>query len=508
MRMDKVNILLVDDQPGKLLSYQAILGDLGENLLMAQSGREALQTLLKEECALILLDVVMPEMDGFEIAAMIRQRPRLERTPIIFVTSYSTSDVDRLKGYELGAVDYVFAPIVPEIMRAKVAAFVELYRIRRELAQTNSQLRAEIAERTRAEELLRQSEERFRLMVDNITDYGIFMLDREGRVSTWNPGAARLTGYAADEIIGRHFSTFYPAEDVARGKPEMELRTLEAEGRFEEEGWRVRKDGTQYWSNVLIAAVRSPAGAIVGYAKLTRDLTDRKRAQEKAMQTERLAAIGEMVAGLAHESRNALQQIQASVEMLARRVKSRDEVSLVVEIQRAHDRIHDLLEAVRGYAAPLNLNLEDHDLAQLWQEAWHQLSAKRQGRDVEFLADTGDLDLRCRVDAFPIERLFRNILENSLAACHDPARISIECAAAEVNGQSAVRLRFTDNGVGLTAEQRQRIFEPFFTTKTMGTGLCMAIARRIVLAHGGQISVADNPPPGATIEVILPRGQT
>src|SRR5438874_4901475 len=126
--MDKVNILLVDDQPGKLLSYQTILEGLGENIMLARSGREALQMLLKEECALILLDVVMPEMDGFETAAMIRQRPRLERTPIIFVTAYSTSELDRLKGYEIGAVDFVFAPIVPEILRAKVAAFVDLYR--------------------------------------------------------------------------------------------------------------------------------------------------------------------------------------------------------------------------------------------------------------------------------------------------------------------------------------------------------------------------------------------
>src|SRR5207302_5520526 len=123
----------------------------------------------------------MPEMDGFETAALIRQRPRLERTPIIFVTAYSTSELDRLKGYEIGAVDFVFAPIIPEILRAKVAALVELYRIRRELGLANAKLRAEIAERTQAEEELRQSEVRFRFMVENVSDYGIFMLDPEGR---------------------------------------------------------------------------------------------------------------------------------------------------------------------------------------------------------------------------------------------------------------------------------------------------------------------------------------
>ncbi len=161
--MDKVNILLVDDQPGKLLSYQAILADRGENLVLARSGREALQYLLKQEFALILLDVMMPDMDGFETATLIRQHPRLEQTPIIFMTAFSTSDLDRLKGYELGAVDYVFAPIVPEILRAKVSVFVELHRKRQELqslnqtlTQTNAALIAEVGERKRAEAALEE----------------------------------------------------------------------------------------------------------------------------------------------------------------------------------------------------------------------------------------------------------------------------------------------------------------------------------------------------------------
>jgi signal transduction histidine kinase len=378
--MDKVNILLVDDQPGKLLTYQAVLEDLGERLVPVQSGREALQFLLKEECAVILLDIVMPEMDGFETAAMIRQRERLERTPIIFLTSYSTSDLDRIKGYEYGAIDVVFAPIVPEILRAKVLALVELYRVRRELAQANEQLRAEIVER--------------------------------------------------------------------------------------------------------------------------------RRAQEQALQAERLAAIGQMVAGLAHESRNALQQIQASVEMLARRVRTEPEASLVSEIQKAHDRIHRLLEQVRGYVSPLKLKCELHDLSAIWREAWRQLSAEHQGRDVQFHADADGVELRCAVDPFPIERVFANILENSLEACSDPARITISCSEAELNCTGAIRIRVADNGTGLTNEQRQHLFEPFYTTKTTGTGLGLAIAKRIVEAHGGAIAVADEGGPGTTIEILLPRGRS
>ena len=304
--MDKANILLVDDQPGKLLSYQAILADLNQNLVCAGSGLEALQRLLEEEYALILLDVVMPGMDGFETAALIRQRPRLE-TPIIFLTSYNTSDMDRLKGYELGAVDYVFAPVIPAILLGKVSVFVELYRKRNELAQANELLRAEIAER--------------------------------------------------------------------------------------------------------------------------------KRAQELALQAERLAAIGQMVAGLAHESRNSLQQIHAAAAMLARRLPVGSEAALLTEINKAHDRLHDLLEAVRGYAAPIKLCREVHDLADLWRAAWSELAPLRQGRVVRFHDDTEAVDRRCLVDALAIVRLFRNLFENSLDACRDPASIDIHCCGG---GQGAV----------------------------------------------------------------------
>jgi signal transduction histidine kinase len=378
--MEKVNILLVDDQPAKLLSYQAVLEELDQNLVLARSGREALQALLKQEFALVLLDVVMPEMDGFETATLIRERPRLKDTPIIFLTAFGASDMDRLKGYQMGAVDFIFAPVVPEIMRAKVSVFVELYRHRLELAQKNEQLQAEIAER--------------------------------------------------------------------------------------------------------------------------------KRAQEQALHAERLAAIGEMVAGLAHESRNALQQIQASVEMLGRRVSRDSESYLVNEIQKAHDRLHQLLEEVRGYVTPLELSCEMHDLGRLWKEAWDRLAPMRQRRDVALLVDTGDVDLRCCVDPSPAERLFRNVLESALAACGKAGRIAIRCREDQLNEHPAVCVRIEDSGVSLTEEQKKRIFEPFFTTKTRGSGLGMAIAKRIVEAHGGRIAVANGVDCGTAIEVLLPRGRS
>lgn len=376
--MGKLNILVVDDQPGKLLTYETILADLQENLRMVKSGREALHYLLHEEVAVILLDVVMPEMDGFETATLIRQHPRLEHTPIIFVTAFSTSEFDTLKGYELGAVDYVFVPVVPEILRAKVSVFVELHRKRRDLARAN--------------------------------------------------------------------------------------------------------------------------------AKLNVEITERKRAQEQALQAERLAAIGQMVTGIAHESRNALQQIQASLEMLARRLKNGPELGFVAEIQKAQDRLYHLFEAVRGYAAPIRLTRKECGLAGLWREAWSQLTSYGQRNDVKLHEEINDVNLRCTVDPFAIERVFRNVLENALEACRDPVEIVIRFAETQLDGQPAVGISIRDNGPGLTAEQRQNIFVPFFTTKSRGTGLGMAIAQRIVEAHGGQITVGAENREGTEIHIILPRG--
>jgi two-component system, LuxR family, sensor kinase FixL len=242
--------------------------------------------------------------------------------------------------------------------------------------------------------------------------------------------------------------------------------------------------------------------------RLRAESAERERAQEQALQAERLAAIGQMVAGLAHESRNSLQQMHAAAAMLARRLRDGPESSLVGEINMAHDRLHDLLEAVRAYAMPLKLNREDDDLAKLWRAAWDGLAHLRQGRVVRFLEDAGERAARCWVDGGAMVRLFRILLKNSLEACADPAMIEVRCRPAHLGGQPALRVEIADDGTGLTDEQRQRLFEPFYTTKIRGTGLGLACARRIVQAHGGQMAVRAGPSRGTEIEVLLPKGPT
>jgi signal transduction histidine kinase len=235
---------------------------------------------------------------------------------------------------------------------------------------------------------------------------------------------------------------------------------------------------------------------------------ERKRAEEKVRQAERLAAIGEMVTGLAHESRNALQRAEACLELLALRVKDRPELlPLVHDIQKAQDHLHYLYEEVRGYAAPINLKRQRTDLGVLLGETWEDL-ASRNGRQAQLEQQSAGVDLACEADPMALGQVFRNVLENALSAGADPVEIRAAWSATELEGQPALRMCLVDNGPGMSAEVRAKVFEPFFTTKTQGTGLGMAIARRIVEAHGGRIGLGPPRERGAEIVLTLPRTST
>ncbi|WP_397571602.1 PAS domain S-box protein [Schlesneria sp. T3-172] len=262
---DSGRILLVDDNPSNLLAIRSLLEDLAQDIVEVRSGDEAIQRAATEEFAVILLDVKMPGLSGFETAAAIRSGERSHHTPIILITAGDLERSQLQEGYALGAVDFLSKPIMPVALQAKVKSFVHLFQ-----------------EKQRA----RHESDQFRLLVQGTTDYAIFMLDPQGRVATWNAGAERIKGYRADEIIGQHFTKFYPQEAIDRGWPEYELKVATAEGRFEDEGWRLRKDGSQFWAVVVITALRDVNGNLRGFSKVTRDLTARKRVEESLRQTE------------------------------------------------------------------------------------------------------------------------------------------------------------------------------------------------------------------------------
>jgi len=237
------------------------------------------------------------------------------------------------------------------------------------------------------------------------------------------------------------------------------------------------------------------------------DVTERKRSQERQLQQERLAAIGQTMTGLVHESRNALQRSKACLEMLALEIEDRPEaLNLVARIQNAQDYLHQLYEEVREYAAPINLRRNPCDLAQVWRDTWDDLAHVREAKELKLREVRNLENLTADIDRIAIGQVFRNILENAISVSPRQGEICIRCDEISLYDRPAIAIAFCDQGPGFTPEQRKRIFEPFFTTKTKGTGLGMAIAQRIVESHGGRIRLGDPDRVGAEIMVILPQG--
>lgn len=258
-------ILIVDDDARSLMAMETLLTGPGRVVITADSGQEALRQVLRHDFAVILLDVRMPRVDGFEAAELIRQREQSRHTPIIFLSAVDKLDDDVFRGLASGAVDYLFKPVVPEVLQSKVSVFVELYRMR---------------ERVKLQ-AVREGEERFSLLVNSIRDYSILLLSPEGTITTWNPGVRLVEGYEAPEIIGRNHAVLFTPEDVARGCPVQALEMAASAGQHEDEGWRVRKDGSKFWANVVITAMKDEAGKLSGFARVARDLTERKAAEEQ-----------------------------------------------------------------------------------------------------------------------------------------------------------------------------------------------------------------------------------
>jgi PAS domain S-box-containing protein len=344
--------------------------------------------------------------------------------------------------------------------------------------------REKLAERQR-------SEVKFRMLVEAAACM-VIILREDDSIVYFSPHSELLTGYAEREVLGRQFLPLFVPE-WARGDVAAEVAaTVAGRPTRAYEAPLMRRDGNQRWlvwnAQRLDDFEGGPAVLAVG-----QDFTERREAQERLLRSERLAGIGQMVTGIAHESRNALQRIQSCSEMLELEIEGNEEaVRLLRRSQEAQDNLLRLFDEVRGFVAPIQLERSRWRLDSVWREAWQLLETARRERDAAIVEDVGRADLNLQVDRFRMLQVFRNLFENSLAACRDPVLIRISCRDVELHGKSAVEVHVEDNGPGLTPEARTNVFEPFFTTKTKGTGLGMSIARRIVDAHGGRIAVCDS----------------
>jgi PAS domain S-box-containing protein len=402
----------------------------------------------------------------------------------------------------------------------------------------------DVTERRRAETELRISEERLRLLITSVKDYAIFVLDPTGHVSTWNPGAERLKGYSADDIIGTHFSRFYPEEDVRAGKCEFELETAERDGRFEDEGWRLRKDGTRFWANVVITPIRDATGALIGFAKVTRDLSERKRyeeerinlaraeesrriAEENQERTEALAESlrqardkaeestrlkDEFLATVSHELRTPLSAILGWSRMLQAGQLGAEKVSraldsIVRNATAQNQIIDDLLDVSRIIAGQLRLEVELLDVNQIVSAAIDVIrpAADARGVDLHVMLDP-DAGI-IKGDAGRLQQVLWNLLTNAVKFTPRGGRIHVTLQRDD----SAVRIEVADTGKGVSPEFLARVFDRFAqeessnSRRTGGLGLGLAIVKHLVELHGGTVEAhSDGEGTGACFIVKIP----
>jgi len=375
-------------------------------------------------------------------------------------------------------------------------------------------LLADITARKRAEEALRESEERYRLLVEGVKDHAILSLDPEGRIMSWNAAAERLHGYKAEEVVGKPFSVFHPPELEGAAAVE-ELATALKDGRCEIEGWRVRKDGSRFYANVLLAPLRDAEGRLVGFSKLTRDLTEARRAREdlelarqQVARTEKLSTMGTLVSGVAHEIRTPLTAIANSLFMMKMRLDRgptaeelrsstfRQHMDLALE---GIDRINRLVQDLRRFTkVPVGQGRVRAGLDDVAGEALSLFRAAYRGR-IEVASELRPTP-PCEVDRAQIQQLVLNLLQNASEAMPHGGTVRLLTGAS---GTHAF-IRVVDTGVGMPPEVTKRMFEEFFTTKPEGTGLGLSIVRRIVEAHGGRIEHHTEEGKGTTFTIHVP----
>ncbi|WIG53647.1 MAG: Two-component system sensor histidine kinase/response regulator hybrid [Afipia sp.] len=379
----------------------------------------------------------------------------------------------------------------------------------------------DLTERKAAQDRLRQKEEQFRLLVQSVTDYALYMIDPEGYVSSWNLGAERIKQYRAEEIIGQHFSKFYTEGDRLKGEPQNALATARREGRFEKEGWRVRKDGTQFWANIIIDPIRDETGAIIGFAKITRDITERRetqkaleQAREALAHSQKMDAIGQLTGGIAHDFNNLLMVILGSLELAGKRLPDDARVAtLISNATQAAQRGAALTQRMLAFARRQDLDLKPIDIPALVRGMTDLLQSSL-GPSVQIETRFPlKLDL-VHADANQLEMALLNLAVNARDAMPDGGSIVIAAREETVKPRSRsklkagryVRLSVKDTGEGMDKATLRRAMEPFFTTKGVGrgTGLGLSMVHGMTEQSGGRFFLKSQKGEGTTAEIWLP----
>ena len=545
---DRLNILLVDDQPAKLLSYEVILSGLGENLVKAGSAREALEKLLKVDVAVILVDVCMPELDGFELATIVREHPRFQKTAIIFVSAIQITDLDRLRGYEAGAVDYVPVPVVPEVLRAKVKIFAELYRKTRDLERLNAELEQRVAERTSALEAstgrLRESEQR-RSLALAAGRMGSWDWDLASGEYRWDEGQYRIFGLDPESFVPTAenvFGLLHP-DDVPRMRSAA-ARSVDSGQPFDIEFRILRRGGDVRWCITGAAPTLDAEGAAVRLSGVTYDITERKRDEESLKQlnedlehrieertrereialaqlfeAQKIDTIGQLTGGVAHDFNNLLMAVLGSLELLNKRLPPGDARAkrLLDNAVKGAERGAALTQRLLAFARRQELKPENIDVAAL--VAGMEDFLKRAVGPAISISKSLPQDLApVRADANQLELALLNLAVNARDAMPLGGSVSITAGERTVRpGSDAVPpgllprdyvlISVSDTGLGMDEATLARATEPFFTTKGpgKGTGLGLSMVHGLAAQSGGALRLLSQMGQGTTVELWLPK---
>ena len=391
----------------------------------------------------------------------------------------------------------------------------------------SDRLDREMGEHSRTQQKLRRTEESFQRLVNGVTDYAIFMLDPNGVVATWNTGAERMKGYQEDETLGQHFSVFYPQSDRDAGLPALALETVAREGRHEAEGWRLRRDGSRFWASVIIDPLRDEAGRPVGYVKVTRDITERRQAEEVLEQTrsalaqsQKMETIGQLAGGIAHDFNNLLTAILGNASVLERRFREQlgaEGMRLLSTVRGAGERAAALTHQLLAFSRRQTLAPRIVDANKL-VTGMSELLRRTLGEAIAIETALAGGLWQAFADANQLENAILNLAVNARDAMPDGGRLTLETGNvyldegyasthAEVTPGQYVMIAVSDTGTGMSPETMRKAFDPFFTTKAegRGTGLGLSQVFGFVKQSGGHVSLYSELGHGTTVKIYLPR---
>ena len=377
----------------------------------------------------------------------------------------------------------------------------------------------DMTEKRAAQQSLLEAEQRFRILVQGVTDYAIYMLDPEGQVTNWNAGAQRIKGYSPDEIIGEHFSRFYTPEDFDAGVPDRALTTARESGRYEAEGWRLRKDGTRFWASVVIDAIHDHKGELLGFAKITRDMTEKREVQrkleesrEQLFRAQKMEALGQLTGGLAHDFNNLLTAILGATDLALRNLSDEERLKRMLDgIRNSALRGAGITKQLLAFARAQQLEIRTLDLRAFLNDVTTLIRPSVRS-NIDLIIEMSDHVWNVETDAGALELALLNLAFNARDAMKEGGKLKISASNELLKGKPQglrgehVALRVADTGEGMSTETMNRVFEPFFTTKNYGEGTGLGLSQVFGFANqiGGAVTVESDVGKGSTFTLYLP----